>query len=369
MASRGIQKLKSLAPAEFNKSLMSASTSLTYKRYGEIASMLERVKSLIDTIVKSGLGKGLLQYNPEAYQKIVEFRDSIVIAPLPHYEFASQIDNLSDEEIAKRYNPEVEDFNVRYLAMKKHPANAIMIIISNKLSPYKESLTDSKQSCDFLLKMRPMTFCPFPFTNLDVREFCVALPASLQNVLALVLYKLYAFGCEIYDLISKSDLNIDGFVGVVRAMLGQIRHVPELSRCNRAFDKIEDSIGLLYTNFDSYYRDSVDTNDPSAMVTSFILDTARGVGKSDVGVSTQLRTIVSFFRKQMDMKKMDKSTKDMLGGLTETLDDMFGGKKLREMDPRKDHKPEETQDEDDGNDPHTDDHEDDGSSSTTSTTK
>ena len=71
------------------------------------------------------------------------------------------------------------------------------------------------------------------------------------------------------------------------------KHIP---RCDEAFDKIRESVGLLKGNFGGYYKDYVASNNPTIIMENFVLDVSKKT-ESSPKVTGQFRRIISHYRK------------------------------------------------------------------------
>ena len=65
--------------------------------------------------------------------------------------------------------------------------------------------------------------------------------------------------------------------------IDEIQKQPELHRCKDAFKKIKESVMMLKTNFNEYYRDFVDTSDNTIIMQHFIVDVSKSTEASPSG--------------------------------------------------------------------------------------
>ena len=77
----------------------------------------------------------------------------------------------------------------------------------------------------------------------------------------------------------------------------------QIPRCNKAFGIIADSVKMLETNFKSYYKTSVEAENPSIIIESFIVDVSMKQ-KSNAEVTRQFRKII------MHMKRKSTNNND-----------------------------------------------------------
>jgi hypothetical protein len=70
-----------------------------------------------------------------------------------------------------------------------------------------------------------------------------------------------------------------------------------IPRCDKAFDIIKNSVELLEGNFKGYYRNSVEAENPSIIVESFIIDVSMSQ-KANASITGQFRRIIMYMKKQ-----------------------------------------------------------------------
>ena len=77
----------------------------------------------------------------------------------------------------------------------------------------------------------------------------------------------------------------------------------QIPRCDKAFDIIAKSVNMLEDKFDGYYKTSVEAENPSIIIESFIIDVSMSQ-KSNASITAQFRKII------MHMKKQASNTND-----------------------------------------------------------
>jgi hypothetical protein len=95
------------------------------------------------------------------------------------------------------------------------------------------------------------------------------------------------------------DVNISNLSELIISSLGMLRK--RIPRCDKAFNKIEESARMLKDNFGEYYRDFLQTKDPNNIFTAFISDVSTSCG-NDTMLILQCRKIVEYYKKNAQMK-------------------------------------------------------------------
>ena len=190
---------------------------------------------------------------------------------------------------AAAYRP-VKDCNV---------VNTIIVACKN-LVVHKTSLESpdpAKRRDRFLVRSAGLTFAPLPdLPALNFKQIYISdcLSAGDRGLLLTVLHKLLAVSHDVYDTISTPDVDVDEFVRVIVASLDDVKR--QIPRCDEAFDKIRDSVGLLKGNFGGYYKDFVASNNPSIIMENFVLDVSKSTTSSPK-ITGQFRRIIGHYRK------------------------------------------------------------------------
>jgi len=238
-----------------------------------------------------------------------------------------QVYDMYSEKISKEFewNPDLVDEETKkriataYKDAKTNQLTSAFITLCDKLVIYRKYLQDeNKLSHRFILNMPDMEFSPFPFApTLNLKEILMNMEDEkdqskysdrderlrVENInkqlceyCMVVLHKLYKITYSLYQVITSPDIDVDEFVNVIIGSIDQIKHQPNLSRCDKAFNKIKESVGMLKENFSNYYKDFLETKNSTIIMENFILDVSNNNTKSDPQLMQQFRKIISHYR-------------------------------------------------------------------------
>ena len=189
------------------------------------------------------------------------------------------------------------------------------IMTCKNLIQFKSHLNGDKADMSWVIRAPGITLEPFSFSKLNLKllindtNFTEHIKKYIHTTLKLTL----KLTLELYRTITSPDIDIEKFSKVVVDSLGQLKkHIP---RCDRAFSKIERSLSLLQNNFDGYYKDFIQSKNPSIIMESFILDVSRD-GKADIQLARQFRQIVNFYKKQTQGKIKDPAVSKLFDVLS-----------------------------------------------------
>ena len=193
------------------------------------------------------------------------------------------------------YPTDDEAFGAVYANMRKSPLIATMVKVCDNLAVYKKNYSDVHAlSHKFIILMPGVDWTPFPFTTLNLK-FIINLPDVQENTIRffmIILFKSFSITHGIWEELNSPDIDINQFVEVIMSSLDNIQNRPELHRCKKAFAKIRESIELLKTRFNGYYKDFLSTNDTTIIMQHFILDVSKET-TADPQVTVQFRTIIN----------------------------------------------------------------------------
>ena len=161
----------------------------------------------------------------------------------------------------------------------------------------------------------------FEFSSLDFKQVTLSdkMNPDLEQYLALFLHLLYKDTLVIVETISMPDINIDEFTELLSSKIDGCRKM--VPRCDRAFNKIGESIDMLKSNFPMYYKDFIiSQSNPGIIIENYIIDVA-GTCSNEPELVRQFRTIVSFIQQQSaHAKQKDPRVAKLFGSLSKNLD-------------------------------------------------
>lgn len=183
-----------------------------------------------------------------------------------------------------------------YKNLKTSRTVRAIILICDNLAPHRVMLRDEKVGDAWINSITDMAYYPFPFSpTFDVKGYYFKTDDG-SNMTTL-LRKIFNCAHDIYRDVTNPDIDVDEFVSVISGSLNGMRKIPELSRCDKAFNIIIESLDTLKDRFGNYYRDFVSTKDPTIMIQHFILDIAKEQTAGDPEVSGQFKRILAYYKK------------------------------------------------------------------------
>jgi hypothetical protein len=191
-------------------------------------------------------------------------------------------------------------FAAAYGPIKECNVVNTIIVTCKNLVIHKKSLESpdpAKRKDRFLVRSAGLTFAPLPdLPAMNFKQLYISdrLTAGDRRFLMTVLHKLFTISHDVYDAMSTPDIDVGDFVAVIAASLDDVKR--QIPRCDEAFDKIRDSVGLLEGNFDGYYKDFVASNNPSIIMENFVLDVSKSTSSSPK-ITGQFRRIIGHYRK------------------------------------------------------------------------
>ena len=214
--------------------------------------------------------------------------------------------NLS-EEILK--NKSIDDVNILYKKLKTTQEIQTIVIISGNLGKYSRHLSDRNKLGDEFIKREPgLSLKPLTFTNLDLKILWASdnLTPMTKKYILNVLSHTYDIGREVYQIITSPDVDIKKFSNILISNIDKMKK--QIPRCDKAFDIIANSVSMLENNFGGYYKTSIEAENPSIIIESFIIDVSLSQ-KANATVTAQFRKIIMFMKKQSANNKDPRVSK------------------------------------------------------------
>lgn len=207
--------------------------------------------------------------------------------------------NMTDETEEPYKNLSKEEINNIYRKLKENQYVKNLIILCNKLDKYKSNFSDPNNFKENFVNQEPgLSFKIFTFSGLDLKILWAHdnMKSTVKKYILMVLAKIHTHSYNLYKTITSPDVDIEKFTDVLINSISELKKQPELHRCKMAFGRIEQSVQLLKDKFGEYYRESVASENPNALITSFIVDVSNQ-GGADARLTREFRTIIQYMHK------------------------------------------------------------------------
>lgn len=296
MAKCKVKKVAMPSPDE-TESLNDMFSQMTGLKNSDPDIIIPKLCSLLTKLQKYSKVYKLLLGFKEFISKFSEYTaefDSITT-------FIKKLDDVCDiasSEKNKYAEMSADEINTMYKTLKTATEVKSVVITSSNLGHHKKSLMNKESLCDDFIKREPgVTYKPLHFTNLDLKVLWTSnnLTKMDKTYILNILSHTYLIGTEVYKLISSPDIDIRKFSNTILSSIEQMKK--QIPRCDKAFDIIANSINTLETNFDTYYKSSVESENPSIIIESFILDVSLNQS-ANATITSQFRKIIMFIKKK-----------------------------------------------------------------------
>jgi hypothetical protein len=215
---------------------------------------------------------------------------------------------------------EDKDLNVFYKTLKENAHIKKIIVTGGNLTTYKKYLTDANNIDDVFIKREPgITLQPLSFSSLDLKliwSFDNVGDKARKFILSIIRHT-YNISMEMYEVITSPDVDIKKMSNMLVSSIGQLKK--QLPRCEHAFGILENSVDLLENNFKTYFRHSVESNNPNIIIESFIVDISTSQKASPI-LAGEFKKIVNFLKEKSGQINDPKIKK-----LFEILNNQFSG--------------------------------------------
>jgi hypothetical protein len=222
----------------------------------------------------------------------------------------------STEESQEKYaNLTQDEINKVYKELKEKPCLKSIITTAGRLSRHSKYLSkndnnpdsESKYLTDGFIKKEPgLSLYLLSFSNLDFKEFWASQKATkeIKKFIITILSHTYETSFFIYDIVTSPDIDIRKFSSVLITNLDGLRK--QIPRCDDAFNIIVKSVKLLEGNFKSYYKNSIEAENPSLILENFVIDVSAQQQSTGIRVTQQFKKIIMHMRKAASNNKDPK---------------------------------------------------------------
>ena len=107
-------------------------------------------------------------------------------------------------------------------------------------------------------------------------------------------------------------MNIDNICVVIIDKIGELKH--HISGCNEAFKVLANSIDMLKTNFNGYYKASINAGSTEFIVEEFVSDLIT-TNIDNKKVQMQLQKIIAFMKNRVNSSGK-KMINELVGDIT-----------------------------------------------------
>lgn len=304
-------------------------------------------KSLDPVVIMEKYNK--LRSNIETIKKLLEkFINTILLPKFNNNEVVMvHIKNIEDfiEQCQDLLNLEATSSNVIhvYKEITRNNTIKLLLITCQKLRVFVKNLENiEKLSCTFINSEPGITLELFAFTKLNFKTIVNSENMGVDDkkyvliILSMICSKTY----DIYNLVTSPDVDIEKFSNIIIASIQEAKK--SIPRCEKAFKKIAQSVDLLKSNFNNYYKDFIESESPSIIIENFVMDISKNLD-SDMETTRQFKKIVMFYQKRYNSagKNKDPRLKEMFS----SIQDKF---KILETEEGKDDSCEEDDGEEEG---------------------
>lgn len=178
----------------------------------------------------------------------------------------------------------------------------------------------------FISEQADSNYTPFPFSNINFFKLWVEISdleyggEKIKEYILQVLKKLMEKSYEIQNITVSPDIDVEEFSSVLVEAITKARG--QLPRCQQAFDKIEEAVGMLKNNFGDYYKEFMISKTPTSILESFVGDVAKS-HKNNTRLKWQFMQIVNFYRRHSAGKiAKDSNLNYIFNTLDEHLDEL-----------------------------------------------
>lgn len=195
-----------------------------------------------------------------------------------------------------------------------------IIMMCKDLMQHQKQLLSDPPSDKWIVEYPDTGYQLFEFSKFDIKQlwYNSKFRSAHRKYMLMVLTVLYKKSYDVYKIVTSPDINVGKFKHIILSSIDKVRGTPELNRCRDALDKITDSMSLLENNFDDYYKDMVQSQNPNTIIENFIIDVSKNQ-QMNPDLMRQFRQIINFYKSKTQSRIKDPKVKKLFDTLNEKM--------------------------------------------------
>jgi hypothetical protein len=287
-----------------------ADPSIVTPKYIKIKGKIKSLSKILSAATEDVIRKSFPDESDSCDDiiKYVNALDNIIFLDIPP-------SNEMTLEVSKKINEE-------YKILKSNNDIKVIILTCKNLIGYSNNLSSNTDFDDsFISRIPGFEFIPFPFSRLNIKNIWSSplITEHIKKYMFTVMKIVLEISKDIYKTLTSPDVDVKEFSKAIISSIAQVKK--QIPRCDKAFRKIEDSVGLLEGNFDEYYKDFIQSQNPSTIIESFVIDVSN-TGGADSETTRQFRKIINYYRNATQGKIKDPKIKKVFDMLNENFSAM-----------------------------------------------
>ena len=290
-----------------------ADPSIVIPKYELVRSKVQSLSKILSAATEDVLRKSFPEEKNgcDDIMKYVESLNSIEYKEVP------PTDKLTPE-VAK-------EICSAYMTLKGINSIKVIILTCKNLIGYSGKFGVGEKFDDsFIARIPGFEFSPFPFSSLNIKQIWMSphINDRIKKYIFTVMNIVLDISKIVYKTLTSPDVDVKEFSKAIISSIAQVKK--QIPRCEKAFAKIEQSVSLLEGNFDGYYKDFIQSQNPSTIIESFVVDVSQS-GGGDAQTTRQFRKIINYYQKATQGKINDPKIKKVFDMLSANFSAMEGG--------------------------------------------
>lgn len=276
-----------------------ADPEIVVPKYIAIRTATLKIAKVLDTAVVDVFSK-VFPEQKDCCDEILQFSNELR---------ALEFVEIPEEPFTKEFTDSIAD---KYIVLKESNTVKKVIIACKTLIVAATAI--SKNDTGFVNRSPGFNFMPFSFSSLNIKPKWAELSQKQKSYIFIVMSVVLNASKEIYRTITSPDVDVKKFSEVIINSMSKLKKA--LPRCDKAFRLIQESVDMFEGNFDGYYKDFVQSQNPSTIMESFVIDVSKK-GNGDLQTVMQFRKIINHYRKATQGKIKDPRVKKIFAALNE----------------------------------------------------
>lgn len=209
---------------------------------------------------------------------------------------------ISSDESSEKYSSlSIQEINLAMKTLCKSEDVKNIIVVCGGMLPWKKFIENKTKLDDSFINSEIATLYIFgSIFPIDIKVVWENATSPQKSIFLSVIHNVFTTGLKVHDKATTPNIDIKKFSTILVSKIALLRK--EIPRCDKAFDHIEKSAGLLEKKFKTYYRDSLEAGNTSIIAESFLTDMLKS-DKMSTDVKFQLTKIIAYLKRKASESK------------------------------------------------------------------
>jgi hypothetical protein len=157
-------------------------------------------------------------------------------------------------------------------------------------------------------RLATIKFEPLTFSTIDFKYLYLVVgdqDDEIKESVFTIMRGMFLSSYKTYQICTSPNVDKERIAKIVVDAIAPMKQA--IPGCSELFEKISNSARLYENNFDSYYKDFLQSGDQTTLLSSFLTDVVSDNKKTDFKLLIQCRKVIAYIRERIRPNKSNKT--------------------------------------------------------------